>query len=760
MVNGLTPDPEHSEYGLWFGGFPGGSGINYQSSGKRTIKNLAEGNIKIDVIDCTLANGSVTPTVGNINWVPNKPATLGAVAAGLTSYIIDNNLHNADYMAFTTQQAAIEGGYNSYTNASYLVIVDEASENSRKLMRAEDAGLEVPAPAEGEEAPEYFVVIDPATGEPVLHDQVAQGQLEFDGEVNGVKVKTAFTLLKESVDSYTMDEYAEITGIPVEEFERIGTEYTSHGPRVCVWFKGGATTAVNGLDEAMGGAVLRALVGANQMTGGNTPYEGASTGNGRYDISTVEGKPDVSSKNATYLSRTGKAWEATDEYANRVAAGEEDPKPMLPWYQLAGASDSQCLMSMVNQYPYQCKILVTWMNNVLQGTPGAMRQEVIDRLADPAVIPLHICCDIVVGEEAQYADYIVPDVTQYESFGLPTIGSTYSGFGTTVRWQVATPGTVQLDDGRYASWEAFLVDVAKACGLPGWGDGAIVDADGNSWSLNDASDLYLKAFANLAYAEDDPVDDISAEEAHLQGLDELPDSFKNAVSEADWPKVQMVMSRGGRYWPMEYTFGEDGRSKWTDSNLTLIYSERRALATNSYTGESLLGVLHYYPQTFVDWSYMTDRFSEEEYPFTASEHKPRFRSVSMLSNSPIMRDVCAHNYVEMNDEDAAELGISDGDTVVCTTPAGDVTEGVAMVRGGQTKGAFSVSFGYGHLAYGAQDVEIDGQLTEGNPAIGAGTRILTMLDPTATTGDVLCILGDKDVGCPGRSGGMFKIEKA
>ena len=132
----------------------------------------------------------------------------------------------------------------------------------------------------------------------------------------------------------------------------------------------------------------------------------------------------------------------------------------------------------------------------------------------------------------------------------------------------------------------------------------------------------------------------------------------------------------------------------------------------------------------------------------------------MLSNSPIMRDVCAHNYIEMNDEDAAELGIADGDAVVCTTPLGDVTEGVAMVRGGQTKGAFSVSFGYGHLAYGAQDVEIDGQLTEGNPAIAAGARIVTMLDPTVTTDDVLCIIADKDSGCPGRSGGMFKIEKA
>lgn len=768
MENGLTPELEGSEYGLWIGGFPGGSGINYQSSGKRSIKNLAEGNIKMDVIDCTLANGSVTSTMPGINWVPIKPATNGAFTAALTSLIIDAGTYNEDYLSFTTQQAAVDGGYASYTNASYLVIVDETHENYLKLMRAADAGLEAPAPAEGEEkAPEAYVVIDRATGEPCVHSQCAQGQLDYEGEVNGVKVRTAFSILSENVHAYTEDEYVEITGVPASELERIAKEYTSHGTRACIWFKGGATQSVNGMESAMGCAVLRALIGANQMIGGNAPngMSPTTTGNGaRYQLSKFE-KADVSTKNASYISRTGKTWESTDEYKARVAAGETDPKPLLPWYPFGPASDSQALMSIVNVYPYQCKIMMTWMNNMLQGTPGAMRDEVLAKLANTSVIPLHIACDIVVGEEAQYADYIVPDVSTYESFGLPTVGSSFSGYGSSVRWQVKTPESMQLDDGRYASWETFLVDVAKACELPGWGDDAIADVDGNTWPLNDASDYYLKAVANLAYADDDPVDDIDPTEEHIQGLDELPESFKAAVSETEWPKVENVLSRGGRYWPIEYVWGENGRSRWLDENLTMIYSERRATATNCYGGESpaggksLPGTLRYMPQTFSDWSLMSDHFSTEEYPFMVSEHKPRFRSISMLSNSPIMRDLCAHNYIEMNDEDAARLGIKDGDKVNAITPLGDVTEGEVMVRGGQAKGAFSMSFGYGHLAYGAQDVEIDGKLTPGNPDIAAGARTRMMLDPTVGE-DVLCVIADKDAACPGRNGGMFKIEKA
>ncbi len=526
--------------------------INFQSSGKRTLKNLAAGKLKIDVLDCTLANGSVTPTIPGINWIPIKPATNAAFCAALVQKIIADKTYNADAISFTTQKAAVEGGYGAYTNATYLVIVDENHPNYRKLMRAADAGIDAPEEKDKDgKAVEQYVVIDAATGQPALHSACSKGTLEYEGEVNGVKVRTGFSLLTETVNEYTMDEYAEITGVPVEDLERIAKEYTSHGTRVGICHKGGSAASVNGIDTVMGAAVLHAIVGANQMIGGNAPNSPApaTAGNGaRYKLGAIEGKPDVSTKNACYISRTVKAWEKTDEYKNRVAAGEKDPKPLMPWFANGAASDSQALLSIVNKYPYQAKILTSFMCNTIQATPGAMRDEVVERLCDPEVLPLHIVCDVFVGEHAQYADYIVPDVTPYESFGLPTTGTTFTGYGTTVRWQVKEPESMKLDDGRHASWETFLADVAEACGLPGWGEGAIKDVDGKAWPLRDAADFYLKAVANLAYAEE-PVADIDAREAQLQGLDELPDSFKAAVSDEEWPKVQNVLSRGGRYWP-------------------------------------------------------------------------------------------------------------------------------------------------------------------------------------------------------------------
>lgn len=751
-------DIDGAEYILWSGSFPGANGNNFQLVGKHVVECLKAGTLKIDVLDPTLSNGAVTPTMENIKWIPIKPATNGALYAAIAQILMRDKTYNADAMAFANYKAAVAGGYNAYSNASHLVVVDESHPHYKRLLRADEAGVAV---AEGEDAAEIHVVIDAETGAPAAHTAVAKGELFFEGEVNGIKVRTGFSLMEETVNYYTIAEYAEITGVPADELERMGKEFASHGVRASVCTTSAATANVVGMDAPIGREVLTQMIGANGMVGGRmTKLSPTIEGKGKlYDTSTPADAPKVSKANATGISRGGKAWTKTDEYKNRKAAGEADPKPKLPWYANAPLSDTQTVMSVVNQYPYQCKIMLTWMGNPIQAGPGTFRQEVIDRLKDPDVLPLHIACDVVVGEMAQYADYIVPDVTQYESFGFPVL-TRPGGYGTTVRWEASKPKVMQLDDGRYACWETLLIDIAKACDLPGWGEGAFTAADGTKWDFNNVYDYYAKALANLAYAEETPVDDITPEEMEMQGLDELPQAFKDAISAEELPKVMKILSRGGRYEEPNYLFSKDGRMKKSKPMEIWVYNEKRATTPNCYSGKTFEGTLAYHPQVFSDLSPMTDYYSAEEYPFTGSEHKAKFRSVSMLANSPLMRDLCEHNYVEINEVDAKNLGIRDGDTVRCITPAGDVTEGEAMVRAGQVQGAFAVSFGYGHLAYGAQDIEIDGELVPGNKAIAAGTRIVTMLDPIASKDGAMAIIADNDASSPGRCGGMFKIEKA
>ena len=754
-------DCESTEYALWLGYFPGANGKSMQGTARRASNLLASGNVIMDVVDPVLSSGVVTASQKNVRWIPIKTTTNVAFAMGLIRWIIEHEAYNRRFMQFPNYDAAFNDGLASFCNATHLVIVDEANKNVGKLMRASDAGLdESVVDTKTGKPKDHYVVIDEATGEPKTHFEAAQGKLDYEGEVNGIKVRSSFLFLRDAAFEKTIEQWSEICDVPVSEIERIANEFTSHGTKVGV-FGQGATATVNGESTGCIRHILSSMVGADQMKGGlpSRMVGGTAMADGkRYLMGTVKNKPNVSSpKNATYISRTGRAWSTTSEYKRAIEAGDGNPKPRLPWYSLQRTSDNQALASIVNGYPYKPKILITWMANTIQATPGAMRGQVIERMKDPEYVPLHIVCDVVIGEHAQLADYIVPDTTPYESWGVIASQGCWAGKGSTVRWPVIEPSTMLLEDGRHASFEAFIADVGRVCELPGFGDEAFFTPDGKAYPFNDGCDYYLKAVANLAY-NDPPVGDISQDEIDMQGLDSLPEAWRKSVSEEEWPKVLNVLSRGGRFWPIEQAFDEEGRSAYASKTyMVYYYNENRAQNSNPISGEKSLGYMHYEPELFADSTSMDEAYANE-YPFKSTNYKPRFRSISMLADSPIMRSLCPSNYLEINCEDACAMGIEDGDTIRVTNPSGDVMEGPAWVRGGVAKGTFAVAYGYGHRAYGAQDRIIDGELHEGNSAIAAGVHLQTQLDPTVGDGAVFPI-ADWEAGTPGRCGGFYKIEK-
>ncbi len=712
---------------------------------------LAAGTVKMDILDPALGSGIATPTEPNVRWIPIKTATNAAFGLAMLRIIMDEKLYNEEFLGFPAQEAAEAAGYAAFSDASQLVITDESHEHYRLFLRGSDLGIE---PKEDEDDP--IIVMDKVTGEPVAAAECAGADFLFDGEVGGIRVRSAFLMLQDSVNERTVEEYSAICEVPVDEITRMAHEFTSHGTKASIAGMFGGTAQVNGIDSSMVYHSLHAMIGSNNMRGGSVPRRSSAqtlTDGSRYLLGSFDGAPK---KNGVPVARTGMAWQDTSEYARR-SKGEENPHPKLPWYPVPSSSDNQALVSVANQYPYQTKIMITWMADTLQASSGAMRDQIIDLLKDPDVVPLAITCDVVMGEHAQISDYFVPDTTPYESFGVHTQEGYWNGKGNTVRWRVVEPGSLRLPDGRYASYETFVCDIAAALDLPGFGENAIMGADGTPYPLNDAPDFFLKGVANLAYSDEDPVEDITEEEAHLQGLDELPEEWRAAVTEEEWPKVLKVLSRGGRFWPIEQVYDDQGRSTYAATFQTCLYSEARAKGRNPYTGEHGRGPLIWKPECFADGTPIRDQFPAKEWPFAATNYKPRFRSISMLANSPVMRDLGAENYIEMNADDAAELGISTGDVVHATNPTGDVMEAKALVRGGIAKHTFAVAHGYGHIAYGSKDLDIDGEVRPGDPAIAAGVHLQTMLDPTV---EGVFPIAETEAATPGRSGGVYRIEKA
>ena len=736
------------------GAFPGHSGKPMQSIARQSATRLAEGKVKIAVIDPVMVGGVVNPLLKNSKWVPILPATDGAFGMGLIQWIINNKRYDEKYLSAPNLDAAKNKGYNSWSNASHLVIVEENHPNKGKMLRAKDLGIETD---KDEKNP--YISIDIVSKEPKLIKDVRDADLYFDGTVEGedgpIKVRTAFLMLEESANIHTLEEYSKACKVDKNIIVEIASEFTSHGTKASVDTLGGTATA-NGMDLAMIVNALSTLVGSTNKKGGIIPrrisYKTTSDGP-RYKLSQIEGKPSIK---ALPISRTNVSYEDTDEYKLKVSRGENPYPSKLPWHPIGSNSDNQMLFSVVNQYPYSAKIFLNWMANPLLSQPAGARLEVREALKKPEIVPLFISVDAFMAETTSLADYIVPDTTPYESWGLANIEGNFSGKGTTLRWPVVEPTTIKLADGRYASNEAYMIDVAKAINLPGFGKNAISDMNGNKYDLNDAADFFLKGAANIAY-DVDPVDDISQEEIEMQDLEEATSNWKNSLaSDKEWKKVMTLLSRGGRFEDHGSGFDGDNRIYTTNSCFTL-YSEKLATCRNSFDGkQNEWGTPAWNPERFYDRKLLREVYSNGDWPFKAANYKPRFRSASMLSNSKTMKDINLSNRVEMNAIDAKALGIKSGNNIKVIPATGGEFEGIALVREGIAKGTIAVAYGYGHWEYGSKAFTIKGTGEQVDKERGQGCHLMNLVDPSI---DGIFGFSEGVTGGASRNGGAYRIEK-
>lgn len=724
-----------------------------QVLGRQVKFRIKKGDLKFVIVDPSMNGGVITPLYDKGEWIPIKPATDNAFGMGLIRWIIENEKYNEEFLSFPNFQAGVDNGYNSYSSSTHLVIEDKDHPNYRKMLRTEDLGLEV-----GEDEEDVFIVIDKTSKEPVKFNEVNNADLYFEGKVKGangeeIEVVTSFLKIKEAAYEHELEEYSQVCGIPVDKITEIADDFTSHGTKVGITGLGG-TAAANGSDMAMIHYTLMAFTGSLNKKGGVLP-SGASysdIGPGpRYNVGDIPNAPE---RDGMRISRTGISYEDTSEYKNKVDRGENPYPSKMPWHPTGGASDNQTMFSLANGYPYKAKILFNWMANPLLGCPGAAREEVRQALKDTANVPLVISCDCYMGEMTALADYVVPDTTSYESWGIAGIVGCYSGKGNTVRWPVVEPATQKLEDGRHLSFETYVIDIAKKMGLPGFGDEGMLDIDDKLIALNSREDYFLRGIANLAYDED-AVADISKEEIEMQDLETAINDWKDILTDEEWPKVLNVLAKGGRF--EEFGEGFDGENHlYPNESALTIYSEGYASKKNSFTGEYNKGVPGLNPERFSDGTPISEVFPVEEWPFKASSHKPKFRSISMLSNSSSLRDLSKHNHIEMNSEDAEGLGIKTMDKIRVMPATGGDFEGYALVRPGIAKGSISIAFGYGHWEYGSKDYNIDGKEEKAMYKNNDGVHLMHILDPKV---DGIYGICEPTTGAPGRNGGAYKIEK-
>ncbi len=692
----LKADPWAADYILVFGANIYAAlqpGVN--TYGAIVAKRHSQGRMRFTIVDPRAQEALVHAD----GWIPIRPGQDGAFAMGMIRWIIEHGAYNLEYLAAPNQKAAWAVGNNAYSNATHLVITDPAHPGKGRFLRMRD----IDPGAKGEQA-EAFVVLS-RDGRSVSFLQVDTARLDVATEVagprgRGIKVKTAFRIMKEGVMEHGLDEYARLAGVDRSVIEDTARQFTSYGPRAAVCQYHGAGNYVGGTYAAYAIACLNALVGNVERKGGYMSSGGAASRwkKGVYDLVDFPGRRRT---RGVRISREKARYEASSEYRRKKAEGGTGYPASRPWFPFTkGGLSVETLAGIDRGYPYSCKILFTYFFNPLYSIPGGYRFR--ETLEDADKVPLHVSIDIGVNESNIYADYIIPDVTYAEGqYGwLPPHAPAFRFTG--IRTPCIEPLTGRTRDGRPFCLETFLIDIARASGLPGFGKDVIQGHGGHTHDLVRAEDFYLRGFANLAFNANIPK--ASKQEQAFVEANYPVARFRKILPDGIWKRTCYMLARGGIFKGYEEVF--DGTRFRYGIRKVALYNERLATTKDPFNGSPFPGSLRLrLPGILEEGAGNQD----EDYPFYLVTHKMNVHTQSRTVWHRWAMEIFPENFVVMNEEDAAELGIGDGDMVRLLSrgnPEGII--GRAKTGNLVRKGCVAVSFHYGHTQLGASRLEVPG----------------------------------------------------
>jgi tetrathionate reductase subunit A len=758
--NHMKPDILNAEFVIIWGTSPFEANFGPTIMSETITKSMTERNFHFAVVDPRLSK-----TAAKGWWIPVQPGGDLPLAMGLIRWILENKRYDAAFLSNANKGAALAHGEKSWTNAAWLVKVDDSG-HAGALLRGSQLGLvtsQTATDASGNSVTTWvakdnttynldpFVVL--VNGTPTLFDPAddknpVSGDLLVNTTLQGIAVKSGLQVLLDEASVNSIDDWAKMAGVDTNTLVKLADEFTSHGKKAGVEFYRGAVQHTNGYYTG------QALVTLNMLVGNLDWKGGLSAGGGAWNAIGNKDKPfdlanDLPGKIGAFgikMTREGVAYEKTTLFQDYPA-----PRPFYPY---TSNVYQEVIPAAYAQYPYPVKILWLHMGTPALAAPAGAEQ--IKMLTDTEKFPLFIADDIVIAETSMYADYIFPDLTYVERWaflGSPPPDPTKN---IRVRQPIAAPvPEIVTVDGEEMpiSMEAIMIAIGKALSLPGIGKGGF----GKHGDFNRPEDYYLRGIANIAFgdkadgsdavpdADDTEVNIFRAARAHLPKAVFDEAKWQAAVGDALWRKVIYVMNRGGRFESFSKAYAGNfvGHPYARQMNL---FVEPVATGKDSITGKPFFGTAHYEPIQNSTGTPVDDK----DMPFHVITYKEvtggQSRTISNYWTQGGM-GVIPTNYVKMNPGDAMALGIHDGDTVQLFSRTN--SDGMLDLGNGQREpvqgkvkltqtvrpGVIMVSWSYGHWAYGARDVTIDSQIVKGDPrrAVGLCSNPVLLLDEGTKT---------------------------
>ena len=473
---------------------------------------------------------------------------------------------------------------------------------------------------------------------------------------------------------------AKITLLPEEQILRVARGMGKAAPRVVVWLGPGAAMHVRGSYSAMGIHALSGLLGS-------IDHEGGVLATAKIP---VKGIPKFS-KYQDELAKKHSKMQKIDQ------RGYKEFPALKKGKSGGGVVTNNAANALLTEDPYQIKVAIGYMNNFTFSCTGAERWE---KAMEKIPFFAHITTN--ASEMTQYADIVLPSaITQYEKLGF-----------------------VKTKANRFAT-ATLILPVVK----PMWD--LKMDETEIPWMI--AEKLKERGFSNLMDYFQKEFKDPETGKMPTNGLEFTEFNLKNQTAplwdgkkDVGGDKIsgwQEFKERG--MWnssPYKYKKRWGGKFK-TVSKKFEFYSETLKKALESHAKkhqtsvDDILETANYEARgelAFVPHYETAFRHgSQKEYPFDFIDFKSKLNREGRSQNLSWyyefkkidVGDKSWDDVLQINPDDAARLGINDGDPIKVTSTVASISANAHLWEGVRP-GTVAKCFGQGHWAYGriaAQD---------------------------------------------------------
>ena len=740
-------DLGNTEFALIVGSsvFEGGYGPPLRTPG--LTQNTVENGLKFVVVDPRFSKTAAKAW----KWLPAKPGTEAALALSLIQWIIDNERYDGRYLSAANKAAAAAIGEPTWTEAAWLVKLDDDG-NPGKLLRASEIGLREketrPLSTDPEKTYEFDYFVTMVDGVPVAFDpnatepeRAVYGDLLVDTEIEGIRVKSGLQIIADAAREHTLEEWADICGVNVNDLIAIAREFTSHGKRAVADIHRGVSQHTNGFYNVYAWYTLNALIGNYDWAGGlvkATTYKIDGTGAGQpFNINDADVK----------LAPFGTTIIRSEKYENNTLFLRDGYPARRNWYPLATDIYQEIVPSIGDAYPYPVNALFLYMGSPVYSLPAGHTN--IEVLKDPSKLPLFVAIDAFIGETSMYADYIFPDTMYLERWEFQGSHPNVAHKIQPVRNPAIdplVPDVTVFGQPTPLSMEAMLLGLAERLELPGFG----ANGFGEGQPFTHPDDLYIRMLTNLAWGEkDDGSDSVpDADEEEIRIFTESRRHLRSSVFDIErwqaiagdlWPKVVYVLNRGGRF--QNYSGGYRETANGTQlgnryGKLVNIYQEKTYDVRNSMTGEHLKGYAYYTPaSTGLLGDQLEEQDAQAGFDLRLITYREIAQTKSRTASNYWLLGILPENFVLMNVADAEARGLVEGDMVRIISPTnlagewalgnGNTVPMVGKVKAvqGIRPGVIAVSLGFGHWAYGSVPFTINGTTIPADERRGRGLHI-------------------------------------